>query len=498
MIDVVDSVAEGAIARLAAQGITVRRIACDSRRIGPGDIFMAWPGARHDARNYIVDAVGRGASGVIWEARGYRFPAALRVANVGVEDLQCHAGEIAHLVYGRPSQAMRLIGITGTNGKTSCSHWLADALAASGERCAVVGTLGNGLPGRLAGTAHTTPDAITLHALLAEWQRDAVTACAIEVSSIGLDQHRLSGVCFDTAVFTNLTRDHLDYHGDMDAYAAAKARLFDWPGLRAAVLNLDDPFGASLVTRTTATIKVGYTMNGRNAPGLDTIVAACDVHSTPSGTAFTLVCGANSQRVVVPLIGRHNVQNLLAVAGALLVGDYGIERIAALLPLLKAPPGRLQTLGGAGAPLVVIDYAHTPDALRNVLEALRPVAESRGGKLIAVFGCGGNRDRGKRPQMGEIAARLADPICLTSHNPRDEEPLAIIADISAGALGVGVTPIVDADRAHAVRAAIASADARDVVLLAGKGHEAYQEVAGERLPYSDAVAAQRALTRDSA
>ncbi|HEY5763804.1 MAG TPA: UDP-N-acetylmuramoyl-L-alanyl-D-glutamate--2,6-diaminopimelate ligase [Rhodocyclaceae bacterium] len=496
MIGVVDSIAEEAIARLAAQGVAVRRIACDSRRVGPGDVFMAWPGARHDARNYIIDAVGRGASGVIWEARAYRFPAALRVANVGVEDLQRHAGEIAHLVYGKPSEAMRLIGITGTNGKTSCSHWLADALAASGERCAVVGTLGNGLPGRLAGSANTTPDAITLHALLAEWQRDSIAACAMEVSSIGLDQHRLSGARFDTAVFTNLTHDHLDYHGDMDAYAAAKARLFDWPDLRAAVLNLDDPFGVDLAERSGAPIKIGYTLTGKSAPGLSAIVAARDVHATPTGTAFTLACGEDSQRVVVPLIGRHNVQNLLAVAGALLVGDYGIERIAALLPLLKAPPGRLQTLGGSGVPLVVIDYAHTPDALRNVLEALRPVAESRGGRLIAVFGCGGNRDKGKRPQMGEIAARLADRVWLTSDNPRHEEPLAIIADISAGVLAAGVKPTVDADRAHAVRTAIAAADARDVVLLAGKGHEAYQEIAGERLPYSDAITAQRSLARE--
>jgi UDP-N-acetylmuramoyl-L-alanyl-D-glutamate--2,6-diaminopimelate ligase len=493
-----DNIAGKVITQLAAQGVEIRRLESDSRRVGPGDVFLAWPGARHDARAHIVDAVSRGAAAIVWDSVGYRLPAALRVPNVGVDNLQRHAGEIAHLAYGRPSEALRLIGITGTNGKTSCSHWLADALAASGETCAVVGTLGNGLPGRLAGTSHTTPDAITLHALLAQWRAEAVTACAMEVSSIGLDQHRLAGAHVDTAVLTNLTRDHLDYHGDMDAYADAKARLFVWPGLRAAVLNLDDPFGVALVERTTAGLKIGYTLAGRGDDRFDRLVEARELHAAPTGTAFTLVCGDDSARVVVPVIGRHNVQNLLAVAGALLAGAYSIERIAALLPLLRPPPGRLQTLGGVAAPLVVIDYAHTPDALKNVLEALRPVAESRGGRLIAVFGCGGNRDRGKRPQMGELAARLADRVWLTSDNPRDEEPLAILADISAGVLGVGVSPTVEVDRTRAVRAAIAAADARDVVLLAGKGHEAYQEVAGERLPYSDAVVAQRALAREAA
>jgi UDP-N-acetylmuramyl-tripeptide synthetase len=486
------ALARAVIARLAEQGVTATRLEHDSRRVAPGDVFLAWPGGRHDGRQYIVDAARRGAAGIVWEARGYRFPAALSVANVGVEDLQRHAGEIAHLVHGRPSETMRLIGITGTNGKTTCSHWLAEALAAGGEPCTVIGTLGNGVPGSLSGTANTTPDALALHALLAGWRREGVVACAMEVSSIGLDQHRLAGAHVDTAVLTNLSRDHLDYHGDMDAYARAKARLFGWAGLRAAVLNLDDPFGLRMAVEGGAREVIGYTLAGARSPAVGRLVEANELHAAPTGTAFTLAADGVELRVAVPVIGRHNVHNLLAVAGALLAGGASLERIAALLPRLRPPPGRLQTLGGVAAPLVVIDYAHTPDALANVLRALRPVAAARGGRLAVVFGCGGNRDRGKRPLMGEIAGRLADRVILTADNPRDEEPLAIVAEISAG-LPAG-PPQVEIDREQAVRRAIADADARDVVLLAGKGHETYQEVAGQRHPYSDEIAAQRALS----
>lgn len=491
-------VAAETLATLESMGVTVDRLENDSRKVVAGDVFMAWPGARHDGRNHIADAARRGAAGILWEARGFRFPSAIRVPNLAVEGLQRHAGEIAHLAYGRPSEAVRLIGVTGTNGKTSCSHWIADALSAAGRACAVIGTLGNGLPGRLSGTLNTTPDAIALHGMLAKWRSEHVDCCAMEVSSIGLDQHRLAGAQVDTAVFTNLTRDHLDYHGEMDHYAAAKARLFGWPDLRAAVLNIDDPFGLRMAAETQAGLRIGYTILGARAVALDHLIEARNIHAAPTGTSFDLVVDGSAERISVGLIGLHNVQNLLAVAGTLFAGGMGAERIAASLPLLKAPPGRMQTLGGVALPLVVIDYAHTPDALRNVLEALRPVAESRGGRLVAVFGCGGNRDKGKRPQMGEIAARLADRVWLTSDNPRDEDPLAIVADISAGTLGAGKSPAVDVDRERAVRSAIVGADARDVILLAGKGHEGYQEIAGERVPYSDAVAAQRALAREAA
>jgi UDP-N-acetylmuramoyl-L-alanyl-D-glutamate--2,6-diaminopimelate ligase len=395
------------------------------------------------------------------------------------------SGEIAHLVYGRPSERLWLAGVTGTNGKTSVSQWIAQAMNLFDCPCAVIGTLGNGFPNRLAESPNTTPDAIALHRLLAGFVEHGAVACAMEVSSIGLDQNRIGGVDLDVAVFTNLTRDHLEYHGTMEAYGAAKARLFDWPGLGAAVLNLDDPFGAQLDAELAGRVRTfGYTLTGKVSRG--ETLAAQDFRMTPAGIAFTL----NGVAISAPVVGRFNASNLLAVIGALLAGEESLEDIAGVLPRLTFPPGRMQAVGGHDAPLVVIDYAHTPDALEKALATLRETAAARGGRLACVFGCGGDRDAGKRPIMGAIAERLADRVLLTSDNPRSEDPDAILAAIAEGMLA---KPEIESDRGRAIEIAIAEADRRDVILLAGKGHEPYQEIAGVRHPFSDLEHARSAL-----
>jgi UDP-N-acetylmuramoyl-L-alanyl-D-glutamate--2,6-diaminopimelate ligase len=466
------------------RGVNVERLTLDSRRVQSGDVFLALPGAHADGRRFIADAVARGAAAVICEAGG-DAPAVPPAPTFEVSNLAAHAGEIAHRVYGRPSEQLWLCGVTGTNGKTSVSQWIAQALGALGCKCGVIGTLGNGFPPDFEDSPNTTPDAVTLHATLARFVRAGAVACAMEVSSIGLAQGRANGAHFDVAVFTNLTRDHLEYHGDMAAYAAAKARLFDWPGLDCAVINLDDPFGVALAARLKGQVRtIGYTLAG--ATGADTVLAATDLAETGGGLSFSVA----GTRYAAPVVGRFNASNLLAVIGALLAGDETPADIAAVLPRLVPPAGRMQAVGGQGTPLVVVDYAHSPDALEQVLTTLRGTAAARGGRLVCVFGCGGDRDAGKRPQMGAIAGRLADAVVLTSDNPRGENPDAIIAAIRAG---MATSPTIESDRAAAIRAAVMAADARDVILLAGKGHEPYQEIAGTRHPFSDMEHAKSAL-----
>lgn len=486
--------AQGLVDQLRAQGVTAARLSNDSRKVRPGDVFVAYPGQATDGRAYIGAALEKGAAGVLWENAGFAWNPAWKAANVGVDGLRAFSGHLAHLVYGRPSERLSLVGITGTNGKTTCSQWLAQALSAAGKSCAVVGTLGNGFPGALAEAANTTPDALALHALLADYVVHGAKACAMEVSSIGLEQQRCNGARFAVAVFTNLTRDHLDYHGTMEAYAAAKEHLFAWPELNEAVINLDDPFGRKLMADTTATLRIGYTLNNNSVPEADWLLRAANLQHTAAGLSFKLVAPQGQAMVHTGLVGRYNVSNLLAVAGTLLALGQPLDQVAERLSALLPPAGRMQRLGGEGEPLVVVDYAHSPDALENALLALREVAQARGGRLVCVFGCGGDRDKGKRPQMGAIAARLADAVLLTSDNPRREDPLAILADIRAGAPEASM----EADREMAVTSAVQGADPADVVLVAGKGHEPYQEIAGrdgalERRPYSDIEAVARAL-----
>jgi UDP-N-acetylmuramoyl-L-alanyl-D-glutamate--2,6-diaminopimelate ligase len=473
------------VEQLKAKGVVAVRLTADSRRVQSGDVFVAFSGAQADGRNFITQAVARGAAAVIAEAG--KELATDPVPLIEVTGLAALSGEIAHLVYGRPSENLWLAGVTGTNGKTSVTQWIAQAMDAMQHRCAVIGTLGNGFVDALDESPNTTPDAITLHASLAGFVARGAQACAMEVSSIGLDQGRVNGAAFDVAVFTNLTRDHLDYHGSMEAYAAAKEKLFAVPDLKAAVLNLDDPMGVALAAKLKGCVPtLGYSLAAA-APGLaDEILAAENLRLDAAGVGFEL----RGVSFTAPVVGRFNVSNLLAVTGALLARNEPIEDIAAALASMKPPPGRMQALGGLRQPLVVVDYAHTPDALEKALTVLREAATARGGKLVCVFGCGGDRDPGKRPQMGAVAARLADRVLVTSDNPRGEDPLQIIAEIVAG---MPAPRCIEPDRALAIAEAVAGADARDVILLAGKGHEPYQEIAGVRHPFSDLDAAKSAL-----
>jgi UDP-N-acetylmuramoyl-L-alanyl-D-glutamate--2,6-diaminopimelate ligase len=483
--------AQRVLDELQRQGVTAKALCADSRAVAPGDVFVAYPGARADGRRFMADAAARGAAAVLWERHGHAGEPAIALPNVAVDDLQALSGWIAHLVYGRPSERLWTVGVTGTNGKTSVSQWIAQAFERLGRSCAVIGTLGCGFPGRLEESPNTTPDALTLHRLFAGYLEQGAQAAAMEVSSIGLDQGRVNGVHFDVAVFTNLTRDHLEYHGSMEAYGAAKERLFATPGLKAAVLNLDDALGRRIARDLAGRgVQVtGYTLRGEAAHGADIVLAAENIAATPRGLRFTAATPQGRADIHAALVGEFNVANLLAVLGALLASGIPLDRAAAVLRGLTSAPGRMQALGGEGAPLAVVDYAHTPDALEQALSALAGTAAARGGRLVCVFGCGGNRDPGKRPLMGEAAARRADAVILTSDNPRDEDPQAILADIARGAPGARII----ADRAEAIRAAIAEADARDVVLIAGKGHETYQEIAGRRLPFSDVDCAAAAL-----
>jgi UDP-N-acetylmuramoyl-L-alanyl-D-glutamate--2,6-diaminopimelate ligase len=476
------------LAQLARQGAMIDRLAADSRRCAPGVAFFAYPGERADGRRFIPDAIARGASGVLWDDSAFGWDPAWRVPNTPVPGLRRQAGALAHAFYGRPSAALWTCGVTGTNGKTTCSQWIASALGAAGSKCGVIGTLGAGFPGALESARNTTPDALELHRVLAEMRRQGAVAVAMEVSSHGLEQGRVSGVAFDCALFTNLSHDHLDYHGTMDAYAAAKARLFDADGLACAVLNLDDVFGAQLAQRLAArgVRTIGYSLVSAGATHEFLYAAAV------ADGRVRIASSWGEAEATLGALGRFNVANALGAVGALIAHGMDFAQAVHRLAALPEVPGRMQRLGGERAPLVVIDYAHTPDALEQVLRALRPLAEARGGRLVAVFGAGGERDRAKRAPMGAAVSRLADRLVLTSDNPRGEDPLAILREIEAG---VEAPHAVESDRERAIDRAIADAADADVVLIAGKGHEIVQEIAGRRLPFSDAAVARAALGR---
>jgi len=452
--------------QLAAQGAMINQLSSDSRRCAPGVAFLAYPGEAADGRRHIPDALARGAAAVLWEQEDFAWDPKWKIPNAPVQNLKQQAGTLAHEFYGRPSESLWVCGVTGTNGKTSCSQWIAALLG----KTAVIGTLGAGFPGSLSAAVNTTPDAVELQFLLKEFRRQGASAVAMEVSSHGLAQGRVSGVRFNCALFTNLTHDHLDYHGTMAAYGETKARLFEMPGLEVAVLNLDDPFGVELARRLAGRVRtIGYSLEPRDAP-----------------VDQKLVWDPTLQ---IPALGRFNASNALGVLGCLLANGIALEDAKKRLAKLPPVPGRMQALGEA--PLVVIDYAHTPDALENVLQALRPVAQERRGQLLVAFGAGGDRDPTKRPRMGEIAVRLADRVLITSDNPRSENPLSIIEQIRAAAPAAEV----EADRARAIEQLILQAHVSDVILIAGKGHETYQEIAGRRSHFSDEEHARAALAR---
>ena len=489
------------LGQLHAQGVQVTSLCADSRRLHPGDTFVAYPGhgGHVDGRQYIPAALANGAGAVLWEREGFAWQPQWQLPNVGINGLKPLVGAIASQVYGVPSEPLFMAGVTGTNGKTSVSQWIAQALTACGRPCGVVGTLGahfGAIDTPMQNTApNTTPDAIELQQLLRKMVDAGAVGCAMEVSSIGLDQARVGGVAFDCAVFTNFTRDHLDYHGSMAAYEAAKTRLFLAEGLPAAVVNLDDPMGIRLMARTADRIdRIAYCIDGKS-PVVELVedegrLTASALKFDASGVRFVVASDWGRAEVAAPVWGEFNVSNLLAVLGVLMLAGVPLQQAVDALAGIKPVPGRMNALGGSDEPLVVIDYAHTPDALEKALMSLRPLAESRGGALRVVFGCGGDRDAGKRPLMGAVAEKYADTVMLTSDNPRSEAPEAILRQIAQGMAG---PHLVVADRAAAIARAVGAAAPVDVILIAGKGHESWQEVAGRKLPFSDHDVARTAL-----
>ena len=471
-------------------GLAITGLVQDSRAIRPGDAFVAIAGFGAHGLNFVDAAKQAGAAAILFEPPAPRDMPAPADA-IAVQNLRARMGELADRFHGHPSQAMTLVGVTGTNGKTSTVQLLAQAWSLRGVRSGSIGTLGAGLYGEVVPTGFTTPLVLQLHALLAQLRDAGAQAVAMEVSSHALDQGRVDGVHFDIAVFTNLTRDHLDYHGNMQAYSAAKARLLAWPGLRAAVINLDDAHGRELRASLPATTHtIGLSSRGAQAD-----VRAENVALDADGINFDLIVGDERVRVQSTLLGRFNVDNLLAVAGALhALGDASAV-IATTLSQLQPVAGRMNRLGGLASngsrqPLVVIDYAHTPDALAQALASLRAHAH---GRLVCVFGCGGERDVGKRPQMAAIAEAGADMVIVTDDNPRGEAGDAIVADILAGFRKPDAI-VVQRDRAAAIARAITEATASDIVLIAGKGHEPCQEIAGVRHPFDDTKVARAVLT----
>jgi len=489
--------------RAAAPG---GRLVSDSRRVARGDVFFAYPGDAADGRRFIEAAIAAGAAAVVYDDAGYGWNDSVEVPHLGVTNLKKHAGPIAHGVLDKPDSAMFTVGVTGTNGKTSIAVWTAQALARLGESAAVIGTLGVGIvkgkgEPHFDATGYTTPDAVLLAQLLSDLRAQETGALAIEVSSIGLVQERTAGMHFDVAIFTNLTRDHLDFHGTMENYEAAKVRLFEWEGLKTAVVNLDDPAGLRLVAhlrKNFAGLPVsGYTLkDDAEQPAIDGVamLRASNMRSRHAGTEFNVDTPVGNVLVKTQLVGHFNVSNALAVLGALLAKGVALKNAVEAIEGLVPAPGRMQQIGGQDAPMVVIDYAHTPDALEKTLEALRQVAQERSGELWCVFGCGGDRDPGKRPQMGAVA-QAADHVLVTSDNPRSEEPANIIAQIVAGMdqRSDNTSQAVE-DRATAILLAVKNAGKQDVILLAGKGHEPYQEIKGRKIPFSDADHASLALT----
>jgi UDP-N-acetylmuramoyl-L-alanyl-D-glutamate--2,6-diaminopimelate ligase len=466
----------------------VTRLVADSRRVQPGDVFVALAGASTHGLRHAADVLAKGAVAILHDGdlpTDLRLDAGVAARAIAVPGLRAHLGALADRVMASPSETLRVVGVTGTNGKTSTVQLIAQALERLGLPAGTIGTLGAGRVGRIVEGERTTPDVLSVHALLAQLRDDGARAVAMEVSSHALDQGRVDGVRFEVAVFSNLTRDHLDYHGTMDAYGEAKARLFGWPTLRGAVLNIDDAFGRTLAARVPEGLRWTVSAAGNATARL----RADGLTLTADGLRFELVEGVERAAIASPLLGRFNADNLLAVAGALRALGFDFKAVAAVLPGLEPVHGRMTRLGGGTRPLVVVDYAHTPDALQQALVSLRGHVH---GALVCVFGCGGERDRGKRPQMAAIAESLADRVIVTDDNPRSEDGDAIVADILGG-FREPARHAVLRDRRAAIRSAVAAARPGDVVLLAGKGHEPYQEIDGVKHAFDDVAEAGAAL-----
>lgn len=479
------------------------KLRTDSRQVGDGDGFIAWPGATVDGRRFVAAALQQGAAACLVEQQGLE-PALEDGRIAAYTGLKADCGPIAAAYYEMPSRQIDVLAVTGTNGKTTTTWWLAQALSAlpTPMPCGLIGTLGVGhakqpdqLEGAVASTGLTTPDPVLLQATLRSFVAAGLTACAIEASSIGIVEHRLGGTRIRTAVFTNFTQDHLDYHGSMQAYWRAKAALFDWPDLQAAVVNLDDERGAELAAHLQERALDLWTVSCAKPARLQ----ACDISAIGQGLRFTVCEGSQRIALSTQALGRYNVSNLLGVIAAMRTLGVTLADAVQACRKLHAVPGRMETVSlpeisgtAQGLPLVVVDYAHTPDALAQALQALQAQAAQRGGQLWCVFGCGGDRDVFKRPLMGAMAGRYADRVLITSDNPRKEKPEAIISQILLGLEGRSDVE-VQTDRALAIAQALEQADARDVVLVAGKGHEGYQDVGSGRIPFSDRLEVRKAL-----
>ncbi len=487
----------------------------DSRGLGAGDGFIAWPGVANDARQFVAAALASGTSGCLVEQAGAQAFGFADERVACYRQLKIASGAIAAEYFGQPSQRLKVLAVTGTNGKTSSAWWLAQALSnlkhAVPVSCGLVGTLGVGLvpcmtpaeglragtPGRasaLVTTGMTTPDPVRLQQIFADFVQAGQQACAIEASSIGLAEHRLQGTRIHTAIFTNFTQDHLDYHGSMESYWQAKTALFHWPDLQAAVINLDDARGSALAQSLQGAVLDLWTFSCTVPARLQ----ASQISYGAQGLHFRVEedspQGLSCHELHTQLIGTYNVSNLLGVIAAMRSMGVPLAEAVASCAELTPVPGRMECVTEPGQPLVAVDYAHTPDALSKALQALKPLAGHRGGKLWCVFGCGGDRDAVKRPLMGAIAAAHADQVLVTSDNPRSEKPQAIISQILLGLEG-HVALMVEPDRALAIALAVHQAAPQDVVLIAGKGHEDYQEVAGKRLPFLDLDHVRHALGR---
>jgi UDP-N-acetylmuramoyl-L-alanyl-D-glutamate--2,6-diaminopimelate ligase len=469
-----------------ARDLELTDLTLDSREVRPGGAFLACRGARHHGLDFAAEVAQRGAAAILYEPEvGRALPefalAQSQIVLAPVPGLSARASQLAGRFFDEPSRALDVIGVTGTNGKTTCAWLLAQALDHCGLRSAYLGTLGSAVGGALEPGELTTPDAVRVQRELARFRAAGASSAAIEVSSHALVQHRVEALRFDAALFTNLTRDHLDFHGDMEGYGAAKARLFDFEGIRHRVFNVDDAFGAQLAARPAYAGRIACTRReAGTVAGAGPLLCARDLQLGRHGMRFSLDSTFGAASVETPLIGSFNVDNVLATLAVLLARGIALPRAVAALKALSPPVGRLECFTAPGEPLVVVDYAHTPDALAKALDVVR--AHSRG-HLVCVFGCGGDRDVGKRAEMGAVAARLADRIVLTDDNPRSEDPAHIVAQIRAG---VGPHPVeVIHDRAAAILRAIAQSGPDDVVVVAGKGHESFQLVGRERRPFSD-------------
>jgi UDP-N-acetylmuramoyl-L-alanyl-D-glutamate--2,6-diaminopimelate ligase len=468
----------------------VSGLTLDSRAVKPGNVFFAYQGVNLDGRQFISDAISRGASAVLTEANandgGYTLQN--QVPIISIHHLRQQMASIAANFYSHPERSLCIVGITGTNGKTSCSHFIASALQQLHITCGVIGTLGNGIIGQIQPSNLTTPDAITLQATFAEFLQLGAQAVAMEVSSHSIDQGRVNEIPFEIAVFTNLTQDHLDYHGSMESYGATKRRLFADSLLPHAVINADDDFGREMI-RTLQDKKDIIAYSVKHTSCDVPLVYAQDIHLDISGLSATVFTPWGEGKLKTSLIGLFNLSNVLAALATLCLLKIPFEQALKSLELVKPVPGRMETLGGKGQPLVVVDYAHTPDSLEKALLALREHCQ---GRLLCLFGCGGNRDKGKRPLMAKIAEKYADVIMVTNDNPRHEAPEQIAAEIMAGFEDVSRI-IVQLDRSKAIQDIIQCAQVGDCVLVAGKGAEAYQQIGDRKIAFSDVEQVRRWL-----